>query len=41
MAAQQNTLSLHFIVPLWLHVLDNALLYLSTAVLRVRNAADN
>jgi len=33
--------SLHSIVPLWLHVLDNALLYLSAAVLRIHDAADN
>jgi len=42
MAVLQDTLSLlHFIAPLWLHVPDNALLYLSTVVLRIHDAADN
>jgi len=43
MAALQDTLSLHFIAPLWLHVPDNTLLYLNAVVLvlRVHDAADN
>jgi len=41
MAALQDTLSLHFIAPLWLHVLDNALPYLSAVILCVHDAADN
>jgi len=41
MAALQDTLSLHFIAPLWLHVLDNALPYLSAVILHVHDAADN
>jgi len=41
MAALQDTLSLHLLHLYGCIVLDNALLYLSAVVLRVRDAADN